>query len=185
MGPTDKKKNICPFLDDINGCSCRLSGSGLFIPTREHILTYCENEHYSRCQHYVHSRISIEQKAEFDFDDNPVSNRRRFMRIPLSQQIKVSRYHSDQNREEILDNDALSLDLSLGGMRITTKASLDVDETVSFFFGEENEPQGFKGTADVKWIQSAGYEDSIQAGLSFTDQDTCNTVRNYIIGLGL
>jgi Tfp pilus assembly protein PilZ len=107
------------------------------------------------------------------------------MRIPSSQQIKVNRYHSDQNREEILDNDALSLDLSLGGMRIVTNASLDVDETVSFFFGEENEPQGFKGIGNVKWIQSSGYEDSIQVGLSFTDQDTCNTVRNYIIGLGL
>jgi hypothetical protein len=185
MSPTNKKKNICPFLDEINSSSCRLSGSGLIIPTREHILTYCKNENYSKCQHYVYSRVAIEQKAEFDFDDSPVSNRRRFMRIPTSQQVKVSHYYLEGNREEILDNDASSIDLSLGGMRIVTKASLDVDETISFFFGEENEPQGFKGTADVKWIQSAGYEDTIHAGLRFTEQDTCNTVRNYIIGLGL
>ena len=185
MSSTNKKKTICPFLDEINNNSCGLSGSGLIIPTREHILTYCKNEQYSKCQHYVHSRITIEQKAEFHYIDSPASNRRRYMRIPSSRQVKVSRYHSDQNREEILDNDASSIDLSLGGIRIVTKASLDVDETVSFFFGEENEPQGFRGTADVKWIQSAGYEDTIHAGLRFTDQDTCNAVRNHIIDLGL
>ena len=185
MSPANKKKTFCPFLDEINGSSCRLSGSGLIIPTREHVLSYCKNEQYIKCQHYVHSRITIEQQAEFNYVDSPASNRRRFMRIPTNQQIKLSHYYSEENREEILDNDATSVDLSLGGIRIVTKASLDVDETVAFFFGEENESQGFKGTGDVKWIQSAGYGDTIKAGMSFTDQETCNAVRNYIIGLGL
>jgi hypothetical protein len=184
MSPANKK-NICPFLDEINSSSCRLSGSGLIIPTREHILSYCKNVQYIKCQHYVHNRITIEQKAKFDNLDNQASNRRRFMRIPTSQQVKLSHYYSEGNREEILDNDATSVDLSLGGISIITKASLDVDETVAIFFGEEVEPQGFKGKGEVKWIQSAGYGDMIKAGLSFTDQDTRNAVRNYIIGLGL
>ena len=185
MNPANKKKIFCPFLDEINGNSCRLSGSGLIIPTREHILNYCKNEQHSKCHHYFQNRISIEQRAEYGVDDSPISNRRRFMRIPTSQLVQVSHYYSDGNREEILDNDATSVDLSLGGISIITKASLDVDATVAIFFGEEVEPQGFKGKGDVKWIQSAGYGDMIKAGLSFTDQDTCNAVRNYIIGLGL
>jgi hypothetical protein len=185
MVSTKKKKTNCPYLDEINGSSCQLSASGLIIPTREHILNYCKNERYSKCHHYIQNRISIEQRADYIVDDNPVSNRRRFMRIPTSQQVKVSHYYSEGNREEILDDDATSVDLSLGGIRIITKASLDIDETVAIFFGEEIEPQGFKGKGDVKWIQSAGHGDTIKAGLSFTDQATCNAARNYIIGLGL
>ena len=185
MSKTSQKKSSCPFLDKVSESSCRLSASGLIIPTSEHILNYCKNESYYTCHHFIQSRIATEQNIELAYDDRPASNRRRHMRIPTYQPVRISRIHTDTNKEETIDNGAASIDLSLGGMRLETKAYLDPDETISFFFGEGNDQQYFKGKGDVKWIHAHESDEIIQVGLSFNDQETSNAVHRHLTGLGL
>ena len=88
-------------------------------------------------------------------EEKPFQNRRLFTRIPTSQKLSVSRYSmAREENEDIIDDEALAVDLSLGGMRIETSAPMNVNQIISFSFDEQFHPPGFKGKGEIRWIHA-------------------------------
>ena len=186
MTDQSKKQNFCPFWDKYGKRECRLVESGLFIPTREHILRFCENESYVKCYHYI-GRSDPLEKAAPKWENQPLRNRRQYIRIPTQQKISVSRYSlANEANEDILDEGAMALDLSLGGMRVETAAPIHLNQIISFAFDETFHPPGFKGKGEIRWIHQdeSGSAAPLNAGLAFIDDETKNTVRNHLLNMG-
>ena len=159
--------------------------SGLFIPTREHILRFCENELYVKCYHYE-GKSALQDILIENKEKQFTRNRRFFTRIPTAQNLSLSRYSMARDTsEDLLDNQAMALDLSLGGMRIETDADINVNQIISFAFGEDFAPAGYKGKAEIRWInRRQSPEATNSAGLAFVDKETTDVVRKHLLGMG-
>jgi Tfp pilus assembly protein PilZ len=175
----------CPFWDMQGKRTCRLVESGLFIPTRDHILHFCENESFVQCYHYVGKSVPQEELVSKS-KKRPLRNRRLYTRIPTREKLSVSRYSmSKEINEDIIDSQAMVLDLSLGGMQIETNEEIHLNQIISFSFDENFHPPGFKGRGEIRWIQQDKSQDyPSNAGMAFVDDETTNTVRNHLMGMG-
>ena len=180
-----KKEKCCPFWDKYDKKTCRLVESGLFIPTREHILHFCENESFVQCYHYVGKSVP-QEKLVRKSKNRPLSNRRLYTRIPTREKLSVSRYSiANETNEDNIDSQAMTVDLSLGGMQIETNEEIHLNQIISFSFDENFHPPGFKGKGEIRWIQQDKSQDyPSNAGLAFVDTETINTVRNHLMGMG-
>ena len=185
MADQSKNKNLCPFWDKFGKRACRLVESGLFIPTREHILRFCENENFVKCYHYE-GRSAVEDVLTGTREQRYSRNRRLFTRIPTVQNLSLSRYSvAKDTHEDLLDSGAKAVDLSLGGMRIETEAAISVNQIISFAFDENFVPAGYKGKAEVRWVRrDESHDKRPHAGLAFVDSETVQTVRDHLLGLG-
>ena len=185
MADQAKKDNCCPFWDKHDKKTCRLVENGLFIPTREHILHFCENESFVQCYNYVGKSVS-QKKLGRKRKNRPLRNRRLYTRIPTREKLSVSRYSmAHETNEDIIDSQAMALDLSLGGMQIETNEEIHLNQIISFSFDENFHPPGFKGKGEIRWIQQDQSQDyPSNAGLAFVDTETINTVRNHLMGMG-
>lgn len=185
MADQSKSVTFCPYLDKFGKGSCRLADSGLFIPTRKHILRFCENELYVKCYHYE-GKSSLQDILVENKEKQFTRNRRFFTRIQTSQKLSLSRYSIVKGTsEDLLDNQAIAVDLSLGGMRIETDAPINVNQIISFTFDENFSPPGYKGKAEVRWInQYKSQAISSNAGLAFVDPETIDIVRKHLMGMG-
>ena len=185
MADQAKKDNCCPFWDKNDKKTCRLVESGLFIPTREHILHFCENESFVQCYHYVGKSVP-QKKLGRKSKNRPLRNRRLYTRIPIKEKLSVSRYSmANETNEDIIDSQAMAMDLSLGGMQIETNEEIHLNQIISFSFDENFHPPGFKGKGEIRWIQQDKSQDyPSNAGLAFVDTETINTVRNHLMGMG-
>ena len=185
MTDQSKSENFCPFWDIYGKRECRLVESGLFIPTHEHILRYCENELYVKCYHYIGKPaplVSVPERRE----NRPLVNRRQFTRIPIRQKLAFARYSlAHETNEDVLDDGAMAVDLSLGGMRIETSAPIYENQIILFTFDEKFHPPGFSGKGEIRWVeQHEAHDTQGNAGLAFIDDDTKNTVKNHLLGMG-
>ena len=180
-----KKDKCCPFWDKYDKKTCRLVESGLFIPTREHILHFCENESFVQCYHYVGKSVP-QEKLVRKSKNRPLRNRRLYTRIPTREKLSVSRYSmANETNEDIIDSQAMAVDLSLGGMQIETNEEIHLNQIISFSFDENFHPPGFKGKGEIRWIQQDKSQDyPSNAGLAFVDTETINAVRNHLMGMG-
>ncbi len=186
MTDQPRNENFCPFWDKYGKRECRLVESGLFIPTREHILRFCENELYVKCYHYI-GRPELFENIVEKWERQSLRNRRQFTRIPTREKLSVSRYSlAFEENEDIIDDKAIVVDLSLGGMRIETDALINVNQIVSFSFDEKFYPPVFKGKGEVRWIlrPNEHKDGAANAGLAFVDDDTKNIVKNHLLGMG-
>ena len=185
MADQAKKDNCCPFWDKNDKKTCRLVESGLFIPTREHILHFCENESFVQCYNYVGKSVS-QKKLGRKRKNRPLRNRRLYTRIPTREKLSVSRYSmANETNEDIIDSQAMAVDLSLGGMQIETNEEIHLNQIISFSFDENFHPPGFKGKGEIRWIQQDKSQDyPSNAGLAFVDTETINTVRSHLMGMG-
>ena len=88
--------------------------------------------------------------------------------------------------EEIIDDQAIMVDLGLGGMRIETSAPVHENQIISFSFDELFHPPGFKGKGEIRWLEPHEYwqGEPPNAGLAFVDDITKDTVRNHLLGMG-
>ena len=175
----------CPFWDMHGKRTCRLVESGLFIPTREHILHFCENESFVKCYHYVGKSLP-QEKLVGESQYKPLRNRRLYARIPTREKLNVSRYSmSKETNEDIIDSQATAVDLSLGGMQIETSEQIYVNQIISFSFDEYFHPPHFKGQGEIRWIhQNKSHNSPSNAGLAFVDNETVNTIKNHLMGMG-
>ena len=175
----------CPFWDMQGKRTCRLVESGLFIPTRDHIMNFCENESFVKCYHYI-GKSTPQKKIVNESKNRPLHNRRLYTRIPTNEKLSVSRYSmAHESNEDMIDSQAMSVDLSLGGMQIESSEKFYINQILSFSFDEKFHPPDFKGKGEIRWIHQDESQDSQSyAGLAFIDKETTNAVRNHLMGMG-
>ena len=80
--------------------------------------------------------------------------RRRFRRITDRISLAVSLCDINRRPVELLDDRAITLDLSLGGLRIESHKEIPKDTLVAFEFGPDFSTPDLTGIGEVKWCES-------------------------------
>lgn len=141
---------------------------GIFLPLADHVVKYCETDEFVSCRHYQKGCEVFLQEAE---QRGLVFNggRRRYPRV--TSQVSVSLAHATVNNStsELIDDDAVTLDFSLGGMRVRTSKPLPAEQTVSFTFGREFLPSVRQGLGQIRWSQECADGKSFELGVAFLE----------------
>jgi hypothetical protein len=167
----------CPFWSALS-LKCQICKGGLFIPLDDHIEVYCKTPYYPHCLQYAlrpENHLEIIGKSK---QNN--RNRRKFMRVEACYNITLVRLIHSGKVVSHFSTFARTLDLSSGGMRLTTNKPLVNDSVLQFSF-DNSFPVGLQECiGQVAWcnkeIDAPGY----QAGISFQDDQTIEAMGLYL-----
>ncbi len=166
----------CPFWSELS-MKCRMCKGGLFIPLDDHVEVYCKTLDYPQCLQYaLHPEKQLEIVARAECN----KNRRKFARVEACYKITLVRLIHSGAVVSHFSTLARTLDLSSGGMRLTTDKPLINDSVVQFSFGQPFPESLQEGNGQVAWcnkeIDAPGY----QAGISFQDDQTIEAMGLYL-----
>ena len=156
----------CPLFSGSPESRCRVSKGGIYLPMPSHIEDLCSTSFFGRCTRYD-KRYSSQEVNANKFGYCLEGGRRVYERV--DQSFKVTIGHGDHAYLDSSQNEeALTFDMSLGGLGLKSERQLGEGETISFSFRSNFQVPNFSGTAVVKW--SAKDEDNLDsylAGLAF------------------
>jgi hypothetical protein len=152
---------------------------GLYIPMPEHIDVFCSSSQYVKCHQYIRGCEFLQETAKkygFIVD----GGRRRFRRV--ADRVSLTVTACDMNRKplDLLDDQAMTLDLSLGGLRIESSREIPKDTMVSFAFGPDFSTPELAGVGEVKWCESQLDSGRFEAGIAFTDFSLTQAIGNHL-----
>ena len=147
---------------------CTLTKRGVFIPTQDHIEIYCCTPNFSRCHHYVRGRELAAQDKIIPFPQPLEDNRRFFQRKEGNYSVKLESCDEDGKPTGLFKTVAHTLDLSAGGMKLSTASELPLPGLISFKFGDDFFIPEFEGYAEVRWSDQNG-KNKFLSGLSFAE----------------
>jgi hypothetical protein len=174
--PNDKK---CPYWSKNNGHDCRMTKGGLYIPMPEHIDLFCSTPHYIKCHQYMRGCELLQETAKkygFIVD----GGRRRFRRVSERISLAVSLCDNDRRAIELLDDQAMTLDLSLGGLRIESHREISPNTLVAFEFGPDFSAPELIGIGEVKWCESKNGSGLFETGIAFSDFSLTQAIGNHL-----
>lgn len=175
---TEHKKEFCPYWSGT--CQeCRMAKGGVYLPMPEHVGLFCCTKSFIQCHQYILGcgviREVVEQYRSLEQD-----NRRKFSRVkeevPLS--ISVNSATGCADAPELIS--AITLDMSLDGMRIQTQVALPAEEQVFFEFDNEFSVPNWKGMAQVRWSKKAHGADLFEAGMAIVDNESFHAIGQHI-----
>lgn len=147
---------------------CTSSCNGLFIPSEDYIATYCTRTKHQECAQYISaSKSQASEKAQN-------VNRRKYPRFTKYHRITLRKINESGNFIQDTFSNADIIDLSKGGMQITTHDPLINDTILNFSFGKSSPPSLQKGFARVKWCHYHKESLSYKAGLAFQTERMVN-----------
>ena len=164
---------VCPFWLDA-GQSCSLYEEGLFLPRREHIHLFCRHNNYLSCNHYAGSVRFVSRKPVVQNQDN----KRRSRRVP----IRVNLHLVNPDCEgvlQVIDDAAQTVDISGLGLRLESRAPMQLGVFIEFFLGRETASSPLlRGTGQVKWCHSLDNAPLYHTGIVFTDDTLAKALQN-------
>lgn len=167
----------CPFWSMLS-MKCRICKGGLFIPLDNHIEAYCKTPDFPKCLQYsLHPENHLEIIAK---ESRKESNRRNFFRIAACHKITLVKLIHSGTVVSHFSTFAKTLDLSSGGMRLTTAKPLTNDSVVQFSFGESFPQDLHEGTGLVAWCSKEIDDPGYQAGISFQEDHLKEAMRLYL-----
>lgn len=167
----------CPFWS-VQAMKCQLSGGGLFIPLDDHIEVYCKTLNYPQCMQYaVHS---VNHLQLMERNRQAYQNRRKYERFDACYRVTLVRLVQSGQIASHFSTIGMTLDLSMGGMRLTTDKPLISDTIVQFSF-EEFFPENLQdGTGQIAWCNKQIDEPGYQVGISFQDDHLIDAMGLYL-----
>jgi hypothetical protein len=176
-----KKKErhiICPFWSPTTKI-CKVQATGLFIPLDDHIQMYCKCPEHVLCQQYMLSQ-DTGKETEKAGPEVKAENRRQYPRIKSNHQLTLVRLSSSGHVVNHDSSRASTLDLSSGGMRLTTREIFMNDSMIQFHF-KSSFPSSLKiGLAKVKWCVPADNELEYHVGLAFQNDQVIQAMGDYL-----
>ncbi len=167
----------CPYYAHCTQ-ECLMTNGGLYIPMPEHINTLCSTPRYGQCHHYRHGCVAIREVATQLGYANDVS-RRRYPRVQERIPMQITDYSHDGRGANILDSEAFTVDLSLGGIRVESRVALPAQKRVAFVVGHNGSGSCWDGLGEVRWTENVGVG-AFQSGLIVTDQKTFQALGNHL-----
>jgi len=158
----------CPYWSKNRSHKCKMTKGGLYIPMPEHIDMYCSKPLYAQCHQYIRGCELLQETAKkygFVVD----GGRRRFRRVVDSIPLAISLCDMSRTPLEMIDDKAITIDLSLGGLRVESHAMIPKDTFISFEFGSDFSTPDLAGTGEVKWCEARRDSDTFEAGIAFSD----------------
>lgn len=166
MQPENKQ---CPYWAKDNSHECRMTKGGLYIPMPEHVEMFCSTAKYVVCPQHVRG-CELLQEAARKYGYVTDGGRRRFRRVDDHRPVKVSLCDQERRPLELLDENAVTIDLSLGGMRVQSHKELPRDAFICFEFDAGFTVPALAGVGEVKWCEaSRNGAPHFEAGVAFTD----------------
>lgn len=156
-----------------------MTKGGLYIPMPEHIEMFCGTTHYIKCHQYMRGCELLHETAKkygFIID----GGRRRFRRIADRIPLILSACDMNKQPTELLDGSAVTLDLSLGGLRIESHTEIAIDTLIAFEFGADFSTPELSGIGEVKWCESRHNSGLYEAGIAFSDFSLTQAIGNHL-----
>ena len=167
----------CPFWSALS-LKCQICKGGLFIPLDNHIEAYCKTPDYPQCLQYALHTENHLQLIDKATQSN--KNRRKFARIEACYKITLVRLAPFGTAVSHFATFAKTLDISNGGMRLTTNELLINDSVLQFSF-DDSFPENIKdGAGQVAWSNKEVDAPGYQAGISFHDDQTIEAMGRYL-----
>lgn len=173
----DTNGEQCPYFVQC-AQECLMTNGGLFIPMPEHINTLCATPSFGQCHHYRQGCAAIRALAgELGYTRD--ASRRRYPRVQERIPMQIADLRHDGRGAQILDGDAFTVDLSLGGIRLESRVALPTRKMVAFVVGRDGSGPCWDGLGEVRWTENirAG---AYQSGLIVTDQKTSQAIGHYL-----
>lgn len=166
MSDDTKVNEHCPFWSTF-ALKCRLCNSGLFIPLDDHIEVYCTTPEYPVCLQYnMNSNDQAQAQANSKIEER-IQNRRAFQRLERNFRVTLVKMTETGQIAKHFSLHANTLDISRGGMRLTTTERLIDDTRIAFSFVDVFPDELQSGTATIKWCRQEEEAGLFQAGLAF------------------
>lgn len=162
-----KTKSIaCPYFQRESGEDCQMTRGGLYIPLPAHIEIFCLTAQYISCPQFVRGRALMQKNMHRE--SAATDSRRRFPRIRKRFPLTISTCDEKGRPVQAIDKNALTLDLSLGGVKISSNSEIPANKILHFSFQDDHHPP-VTGIGEVRWSQRKEGPLPFQAGLSFLD----------------
>lgn len=172
-----KNQKYCPFWST-ESRKCKVCQTGIFIPMDDHIDIYCTTPKFVKCMQYsLNSGIQVDSllsRQRFG------PNRRQFMRIESNIHITLVRLIDSDKVVNHIPLSAETLDISRGGMRISTSTPINLDTWVHFTFDESWPSVLREAKAQVQWCNKQIDDPGYQIGVSFKDSEIKNAVELFL-----
>ena len=157
-----------------------MTKGGLYIPMPEHIKIFCTTYRYSQCHQYIRGKELLKETAQqlgYVHEDG----RRRYRRILDRFSVSISLCDESGNPVEILDENANTVDVSLGGIRLISRTELPKNKMIAFTFGPDFSIPGFADIAEIKWCEALPDEpQKYQSGLAFLKANSRQAIGNHL-----
>lgn len=167
---------FCPYWCS-SGQDCRMSQGGVYLPMPEHISLFCRSKSFVQCHQYAIGceaiRTAIEQCECVDRE-----NRRKFQRI--KEEVPVSVTVADTAGDIQFVIGAITLDMSLEGIRLQTHEELLPESKVFFAFDDDFSVPNWKGLGEVRWTEKDEATNLFESGMVVTDNNSCHAIGQHI-----
>ncbi len=167
---------VCPYWSDSTK-SCLVNKEGLYLPVSEHIHTYCRTSNYPSCPQFEQQGTALQENQN---GSGKVADRRECLRISCSYSLQLAGLQKDGHTTSLLDKQATTVDLSLGGIRLQTHCELPVNSMVSFSMNGDSGGPPVQGIGQIKWCRPVEDTSVYHAGIVFTESSTSGAMRRYL-----
>ncbi len=158
-----------------------MTKGGLYIPLQEHVRIFCSTPQYIKCHQYLRGCELIQQTAKkYDFIVD--GGRRQFRRVPEHVPLSVSSCDANRQPLEMLAKEAITVDMSLGGLRLESICRIPADTEVLLDFGPGFSTPELRGVGKVAWCESKANSTLFEVGIAFSDFCLTRAV-GYHLGL--
>ncbi|MFC1524305.1 PilZ domain-containing protein [Thermodesulfobacteriota bacterium] len=176
----EEKNPSCPYWMREKGTKeCKITKGGLYIPLPKHIDMFCQTERFDQCGHFVTEHDLYHDKMMLN--SPPDSDRRLYRRINGNYSLLFSPFQGVGLQKEVVEKEARTIDISLGGMQIESRDEIPASQMMYFSFGKDFAGDVISGIGEVKWCRTAE-EEAFLTGVSFTflNNDMKHALRNRI-----
>jgi len=169
MLEANKPRSIitCPYFQRGNNGECQMLRGGLYIPLSAHIEIFCTTIKYTSCPQFMRGKALIQESIRRSVEIS--DSRRRFPRIRNRFPTTISTCDEKGRPVQVIDREAITLDLSLGGIKISSYSEIPTNKILHFSFREDFNQVPITGIGEVRWCRHAEGPRPFQAGLSFLD----------------
>ena len=181
MSNVNKLRKICPYTGQGEGQECKMTKGGLYIPMPEHIEMFCQTPKFVECHQYIRGSELLKETAQkygFILD----GSRRRYRRVLDRFMVSLAVCDENGTPKEILDENAHTIDISLGGMRIDSSSDIAGRGLIAFEFGSDFVMPILEGVGEIKWateIKGNGGK-GFHAGVAFLDSRISHAIGTHM-----
>lgn len=169
--PDYQYKIHCPYFQLSPHGDCHLTKGGLYIPLPQHIEIFCKTEQFTFCPQYLRGHLYLHRENKSLIGCEEGESRRKFQRLKRRIPLFIATSDEKGNPIEQIDDNACTLDVSLAGMKISSKKEIPPHRVLYFRFGQEISLHYNGGIGEVRWATDTPDRDCCyQAGISFLDK---------------
>ncbi|MEN8140579.1 MAG: PilZ domain-containing protein [Thermodesulfobacteriota bacterium] len=168
----------CPFWDSHANNECTMYQGGVFLPMASHVARYCQSPRYRYCQQYLRGAVGRDIAARREAAPL-VDSRRLDERLRRRYALRVYACDVQGNPLSLLSDEAETVDLSAGGLGLSSAVQVVTGQHVAIHFGAGFTVPGLSSNGVVRWCQATG-DNGYRAGVAFASDKMGQVVAGLV-----